>query len=427
MKRVLLTIAAIVSAVSGCRCQKSPSADADAGTASTPSSDEMPRGPQIGLSLPIAAAHLDGGDVIVAGFDAAGGAIRVQRLSPKDEVVAEHAVLGNLKWSPEADIKVAAATGGVFLTWRGMRSGKLVRTLVVLGADLTPKGEPVDVTATSCMTSDAFFYSDGARVQKRTWAGRVSSVALPEDKEATLVCGQRSAWAVLDEDDRTSFLPLADDAAAAVPLFEEKEFGEDEQRERADFSAGDELGTVRLGVSGAITLREVKGGVRGPLRTLKTKIQRDDDVVAVDASPRSVVVAYTEDGTDTCEGGAPSTKVMALRVDRAGQAEETIELAPGACERERGPFFTGIMGDAVVVSWVERLHGIGKSRAPISGLSYRVLAPAGPAQPLARVDQAADGIADAGCDKRLCYAVALTRKPGASVMVPGIARVLRFQ
>ncbi len=88
---------------------------------------------------------------------------------------------------------------------------------------------------------------------------------------------------------------------------------------------------MRLAASGAIAMREVKNGIAGPLRKLKTTIPRDDDVVAVDASPRSVVVVFTRDVGESCPGAAgitiPSTRVKALRIDRTTFDESIVDLS----------------------------------------------------------------------------------------------------
>jgi hypothetical protein len=190
---------------------------------------------------------------------------------------------------------------------------------------------------------------------------------------------------------------------------------------------------VRLGVSGAVTLREVKAGAPGPIHKLKTTIPRDDDVVAVDASPRAVVIVFTEDVGDACPNandagstGAASTRVKALRIDRTTFEESIVELSPGMCGREVGPFFTGALGDTVSVAWVERVPVAGKARAPVAGLAHRVVPAAGPPGELARSDQPADALVDAGCDGARCYAVALARREGMDAMVPGLARVIRY-
>ena len=103
-----------------------------------------------------------------------------------------------------------------------------------------------------------------------------------------------------------------------------------------------------------------------------------------------------------------------------------MELAPGACGREVGPFFTGAMGDAISVGWVERVPVAGKPRAPIAGLAHRRVPAQGLPGELVHVEQLADALADAGCDATHCYAVALARRAGMDAMVPGFARVIRY-
>lgn len=452
----VLVILAEGVAGGGCTCSKATEPGADGATEAA-SSDEAPVAKALGgpggLSAPIAAARGEQGDIVVAGLDALASAIRVQRISAKDEVTAERTIFEGVKWSSESELKVVPAAGGVAVAWRGLRSGKLVRQMLVLGSDLAPKGEPHDVAAASCATRDALWFTDGKRVTSRPWTGSTTRSDLPKDKDAALVCGTHRAFALLDEEDGTSVLllgaPSSDDAGAraadagvhardggssaavAVQLLKESDFGEDEQRERSEYTVGDDVGVVRLAVSGAVSLREVKGGAPGALHKLKTTIPRDDDVVAVDASPRAVVVVFTEDVGDTCpKDGASatsvSTRVKALRVDRATFEESIVELSPGGCGREVGPFFSGALGDAVSVAWVERIPVAGQAKAPVAGLAHRTIPAAGAAPDLARIDQPADALVDAGCDGTRCYAVALARRTGMDAMVPGLARVLRY-
>ncbi len=289
----------------------------------------------------------------------------------------------------------------------------------------------------SCATRDALWYTDGKRIHAHPWTGASSRIELPGEKEgAVLVCGAHRAFGLVDDDDGTSLLMWggADGGApgvAATKLLKESDYGEDDQRERPEYTVGDDIGVVRLSVAGALSLREVRSGVVGPLRKLKTIIPRDDDVVAVDASPRAVVIVFTEDVGDACpkgDGGAPtaSTRVKALRIDRTTLEESTLELSTGMCGREVGPFFTGVIADTVSVAWVERLSIVGMSRAPIAGLAHRTVPASGAAGELARIEQAADALVDAGCDGARCYAVALARRTGMDAMVPGLARVLRY-
>jgi hypothetical protein len=447
-------LATLVAGGGACTCSKSgESAGDDAGTAAAGDASEdvaaanAEHGEPGGLSAPIAAARGDHGDVVVAGLDVLARAIRVQRISEKDEVLADRTVLEGVAWSSESELKVVPAAAGVAITWHGLRAGKLVRQLVILGADLAPTAKVLDVSAASCATRDALWFTDGKRVHARPWTGKPSRFDLPKDKDAALVCGSHRAFALLDEEEGTSVVmfggaPLANGDAGAdggadagaspvMQLLKESDFGEDDQRERSEYTVGDDVGVVRLGTSGAVTLREVRGGAPGPLHKLRTAIPRDDDVVAVDASPRVVVIVFSEDVSDSCakDGGTSmvgSTRVKALRIDRTTFEESLVELSPGMCAREVGPFFTGAQGDDVSVAWVERLPIAGKSRAPIASLAHRVVPAAGPAPDLVRVEQPADALVDAACDGTRCYAVALARRAGMDAMVPGLAKVIRY-
>ena len=461
-----VSVIALLVALGGgaCTCSKSSEPASDEGGASATGSAGEPAasgsagagagaasGEPGGLSAPIGAAHGDHGDVFVAALDVRARAIRVQHISDKDETLADRTILDGVAWSSESEVKVVPAAAGAAITWRGLRAGKLVRQLVVVGADLAPIGAPHDVAAASCATRDAIWFTDGKRVHARPWSGAPARFELPRDKDAALVCGVHRAFALLDEDDGTSLVTFggasldkvdggaarADAGAsgasgtATMPLLKESDFGDDDQRERSEYTAGDDVGVVRLGASGAIALREVRGGTAGPMHKLKTAIGRDDDVVAVDASPRTVVIVFTEDVSDSCakDGGTAtvgSTRVKALRIDRTTFDESVIELSPGMCAREVGPFFTGPQGDDVSVAWVERVPIAGQSRAPVAALAHRMVPAAGASPELARVEQPADALVDAGCDGARCYAVALARRAGMDAMVPGLAKVIRY-
>ena len=433
---VVVAVGLVVAAIAWSRCRDDRSGTPQGG-ASAPApaptrpaaADAAPADPQArGLRAPIAAAHLGGGEVLVAALDVAAKGIKLQRIGARDEIVAERVVLEGVTWSTDADLKVAASPDGGAVTWRGLRDGKLVRQLVLVGPDLKPSGAPIDVAATSCATKEAVYWTDGARVTGRPWKGGPLQIELPKEKDVSLLCGARRAFAVLEEEDRTSLLALGD-GGAPISVVRESEFGEDEQRELSEYTVGDDVGVVRLAVSGGLALREIAGGVAGPLRRLRTAIGKDDDVVAVDASPRQVVIVYTQDAPSADAGagdGEGCTRVAALRVDRQSLEESSLVLSAGRCGHEVGPFFTGALGESVSVAWPERAGGAGKSRAPIVGLAHSVVAPAGSAAS-ARVDQAADALVDAGCDGTTCYAVALTRGDGADVTVPGLAKVLRYR
>ena len=377
-----------------------------------------------GLSAPIAAAWMPGGDVIVAGLDVPTKSIRVQRIDRLDAVVGAQPVFEHMEWSSDSDLKAAASAEGVAITWRGLLGGKLVRQLALLGPKLETRGAPVDVAAASCATRAGLWFADNSMATTLRWNGDRAMFPLPKDKEASLLCSQTRAFAVLEEEERSSILPLQADAGAAITMLKENEFGDDDQRELSEYTVGEEVGVVRLALSGAVALRETKQGVPDLLHKLKTSIGRDDDVVAVDASPRMVVVVYTVDGGAGCPDDSGS-KILALRIDRRSFEESVIELAPARCGGENGPFFTGVLGDDVSVAWVERTAGIGNARAPIVALTHATVDIGG--KPAAvRIEQPADAIVDAGCDGTNCFAVALARGDDNDVMKPGYARVLRW-
>lgn len=426
----------IAGSAGGCRCGR----DGEGGGASSsneptvvetkaPASDG---GTGAALfSAPIAAAHTAGGEVLVAALDVPAKTIQLLRIGPSDEVRAQSKVFEDVKWSSDADLKVmTGGDKGAAVTWRGLRGGRTGRALVTVGADLVRKETPVEVSGPSCATRDTIWFTDGRRAHGKAWAGPATDVELPKDKEASLVCGATRAWAFLEEDDGTSVLPLGGSDGRRQPpisLLREVEFGDDEQRERSEYTIGDDLGVVRLASSGALVIREVKDGGVGPLKKARAKIPHDDDVVAVDASSKAVVVVYTQDASSVCPEGQASTKVSAVRIDRVSGEESTVDLSTGMCGREVGPFFTGAVSDGVSIAWVERVPAAGEPKAPIVALAHAFVPPNGGVQSAKRIDVAADALVDAGCDSERCYAAALERKAGTDGMVPGPIKVLRYR
>lgn len=429
---VVVALSALASG-SACTCTKLSSTE-DAATSSAPgavapvASVGAPGSAR--FSAPIAAARMgDTGDVLVVGLDVTSKAIRLQRISAQDQTKTDRTILEDVAWTSDADLKVfGGATNAV--VWRGKHAGKAGRTLVTLGQDLAPLPKPETVGATSCATHDAFVHADGKAIARLGFAttdaaAARSSVDVPKDREVALACAAHRAFVVLEHDDGADLGLLEGAALHTKPLLRDAEL-DGEARERAEYVVGDELGVVRLAQSGSLTWRETKDGRPGPLRKLTTKIPQDDDVVALDASPRVVVVVYTQEVEGGCPGTSPSTKVLALRIDRATAAESVLELAPGMCGREIGPFYTSAAGDAVNVAWVERVPTAGQARPPIAALAHAAVLPDAPPHPLARIDVDADALADAGCDATHCWAAALVRSPGMDAMVPGPIRVLRY-
>jgi hypothetical protein len=434
---VPLLVLLIAPVVPACVCSKTPAPSDDGSITTTASKAEG-----TGWAAPIAATHVNDGAVVVAGVDLAAKAIRVRKIGEKDEILADRIVLEGVAPSTEADLKVVPAAGGAAITWRGLRQGKLVRELVVTRPDLTPIGSPVEVAAASCATRDALYWTDGKKVHARRWTEAAPSAAdsslgpaslfdLPKDKEAGLVCAAHRAFAVLEEEEATSLLPfplLSADASTSMPaamsLLRDRDFGDDEQRERAEYTVDDDFGVVRLGNAGNLAIRELRAGALQPIRRLKTSIPHDDDVVAVDASPRGLVIVYTQEMSEACPSGAVATKVRAIRVDRTTWEESSVDLAPGACGREVGPFFTSAKGEGVVIAWVEHTSATGKARAPISGVAHVLVTASGAAPTLERIEEAAEALVDAGCDATHCYAAALVREAETN---RSNVRVLRYR
>lgn len=407
-------------------------------TTSASSPEHAPDLDSIKLSTPIAAAHV-GSDVIVAAYDADAKVIRAQRIDPKDAVIAEGVLLRDVEAGTDTELKVVARgdEGHVAgaLMWRGLHDKKPVRELVMFEPkskpgssvqSLEPRGEVSEVPAASCATRDGLWFADGARALSFPFKGVASKMSLPKDKEASLLCAQHRAFAVLEEDERTSVLVLGADGAAEIPMVREADFGEDEQRELAEYSVGDDVGFVRLAASGAVAVRELEGTTPTPIKRLKRLIPRDSDVVAVDASSSQIVVVYTEDvadaGADDRESTA-CTRVSVIRIERSSFEESSRELAPPRCGVEVGPFFTSAVGaGAVSVAWAERASTVvGKPRAPIVGLSYATIqgAPTAPK----RIDVAAEALVDAGCSSDSCYAAALVRSDSGR----GAIKILRYK
>ena len=438
IRAVVLLAACVGASAGGCRCGRAGDPDGANATASNepPIVETAPAGEggAVGglFSAPIAAAHSIGGDVLVAALDVPAKAIRLMRIGASDEVRAHGTAFDDVKWSSEADLKVVASSnGGAAITWRGLRGGKLGRSLLTVGQDLVRKQPAVEVGGPSCATRDAIWFTDGKQAHGKSWSGGSVDFALPKDKEASLLCGLTRAWAFLEEDDGTSFITLSGGDAggrpSAVTLMRESDFGDDDQRERSEYTVGDDLGIVRLGSSGALAFREVRDGVVGALKRARTKIPHDDDVVAVDASAKALVIVFTQDASSSCPDGQASTKVSAIRIDRSSAEETSLELSSGTCSREVGPFFTGAVGEGVSIAWVERVPTAGKAKAPIVALSHEFIPPNGAAQTAKRIEVAADALVDAGCDAERCYAAALERKVGTDGMVPGPIKVLRYR
>jgi len=450
-----------VLACGGCTCGKSsggaataPSSSASAASASaSPSASAAPpdNGPVDAksgarFSAPIAATRLANGSVVAAALTASAPDAGAGDAGPRvDSIVATSfdargvawsvEVLRGIAWSQEVELRVLPAGDGAAVVWRGALDGKIARYLVVVDAKGAPKGKPVEVGSALCATLDGLAWIDRppgeqARVRMRAWADADASelMRLPAEPPPTLVCSEHRVYAlVAGEDELTVTTGVAGDAGAPVVMSRDKDFPDDDDSDNQPFTTGDRLGLVRIGESGTIAVRDLDGADLSPWKTLKHKIVPDDDVVvAVDGDAASFVVVYTHDQSDLCKDpGATGRSLHALRFDRASGSESRLLLAPADCGKEIGPFWLGAPQRGFVAAWAERGKRSDATSAPIRALLHLPLAASDGGAP-GRVDQAADAIADAGCDGTTCWAVALVRESGADGMAPEALRVLRY-
>jgi hypothetical protein len=385
------------------------------------------------FSAPIAATMV-GRDRVVAGLVAAAKKIRV-RATRDGRLLWTRDVFDGASWAPDVDLRLLPAGDGVAVVWRSPAANGS-RALVRLGPGGEPLGETVPVGATVCSTADGVAWVDPkragpVRVRAMKWGDQVLDAAtLPADRDAALVCGDHVVFVLGDGDDdlvAASFVP----GAAAGPFrvaIRDADFGEDEEREHEAYTAGDSLGLVRIGASGAISTRDVpRSGPATPWRTLKHKLSQDDDVVAVDGDASAVLVVFTRDADDACPGTVNSSAVSvhALRIDRAAGTETIFDLSSPDCDASPGPFWIAHPPAGPSVAWVERSGKVAPNTPPVRRLAVRLLGPDG-IRPTA-IDVAADAVVDGSCSDAGCFAAALVRPPAADDgMLPEAIQVLAY-
>jgi hypothetical protein len=385
------------------------------------------------FSAPIGAARIGGVDV-VAGLVVAERVVRVMGLAGAGTSWTADALHG-VGWAPDAELRLQPAAEGVAVFWRGLRDGKPVRTLVLLGPRGELRGEPIEMGATFCGTLDGLAWvsphtTGPSRVRARRWAeaGARDVVTVPPDRDPALVCGDHAVVVLSDgDDDLTASTFVPGDAVARPPVvvLRYTDFP-DEEREHDAYSIGDDLGLVRVGVSGAVAMREVpQGAAGGPWRRLKHGLSPDDDVVTVDGDLAATLLVATHDAGSACAGvGSTAESVRAVRVDRKTGEESLIELASPDCDRTRGPFWIAAAPGGPVVAWVERRTTLPQKAAAIAGVAFRVLRADGVRA--GRIDQDADAFVGGGCDERACSMAALVREPGSDGMRPAPIRVFAY-
>jgi hypothetical protein len=389
-------------------------------------------------SLPIAAARLTGGEVVVAGIVADAKSIGITGLGVREGWSAD--AIPDIAWSDDADLRVYPAADGAAIVWRGLKGGRTGRYLALVG----PRGEeraPVaEIGATPCSTLEGLAWIEHTGdepfvVRARGWssAAPVDLGHVPAERDPTLVCGDHDVFILADgEDDLTVAAATGVWAAAGSPTVAilDGDFGEDKERQHEAYSVGEDLGIVRVGDSGVMSWREMHGGVLSPWRKLEHKLGDDDEIIALDADTGSLVIVTSQDESDACKEGATAESVRAIAVDRASGAETRTLLAAADCGREIGNAWVALSPAGPTVAWAERGRRTASKSAPIRALfAAKVGVDASAPR---RFEQLADGMVEAGCDPAggasppSCYEVALVRDPASDGMGPEALRLLPF-
>jgi hypothetical protein len=385
------------------------------------------------FSAPIGATRVGRVDV-VAGLVVADGVVRAIGLA--GDIIAWTAdALRGAAWTPDAELRLQPALDGVAVFWRGLRDGKPVRTLVLLGPHGEPRGEPIEIGATFCTTADGLAWigphvAGRIRVSARRWSEPEAHdvVLLPPDRDPALVCGDHDVVVLGDGDDNLTaamFVPGDSSARSSAIAMRDTDFADDE-REHDAYSVVDDLGLVRVGISGAVAMREIpRSGSPAPWRKLKMALSADDDIVTVDGDATATFIVVTHDADNACtEAGATAESVRAIRVERSTGEESLIELAPADCDRSRGPFWMGAAPAGPVVAWVERRTAMPPKAASVAGLAFRVFRSDGVGT--GQIEQQADALVDGGCAEGRCSIAALVREPGTDGDRPASIRVFGY-
>ncbi len=385
------------------------------------------------FSAPIAAIRLNH-QLVVAGLVAAEGVVRV--MAPGDGLpVWTVDALRGVAWIADADLKLQPAGDGVALVWRGSLGGNAGTTLVVLGPHGEPRGDAVAIGSGACSTADGVAWLDpraGAttHVRARRWTDPEARdvLSIPSERAGTLSCGEHVVHVLGDGDDdltATDFTP--GDVAGQPPTLaiRDRDFGDDDEREHEAYTVADDLGIVRIGDSGTISVREISHGHASAWRRLKHALSENDDVVAVDGDAAATLIVFTRESNEACsETEANAESVRSLRIDRTTGEESLLLLAAARCESARGPFWIAQGTADPIVAWTERRTKPSPNGAPIDALAFRVLH--GDRPSAGRIDLSADALVEAACDDGGCFAAALVRPPESLGDRPGPVRGLRY-
>lgn len=419
MKRWPWTIALICAQACTCGDKR---AIPDAGGAS-PAADAAVAVAPAPLSLPIAAAVASDGAVWVTGYVAERHAVIVER-HEGDRVTWVTDVADKVDWAPDMDLRVFAdASGGAAIAMRALRGSERAREVRFVGRDGKVAGEPLATGAAVCATKAglAWAASGAAKVSARPWAGGAAAeLALPADREPILSCADKQVWVLAEGDDDVQLYGVpAANKGAPLKLIRDTS----DERERAVFTYGDDgLGVVEVAQSGAMRYARASAADAPAWKKVAHTFPEDEDVAAVDGDARAVWVLVTRDATARCSGAEAADDVVVHRL--ADDGEKELAVAKGACGRDLGPYWVGVLDKATALAWAERVPKKAPTDAPIGALGWaRVTGDAVEAHETAL---SADGLVFAGCNAERCYAVALDRAPGTDGMKPGTARVVAF-
>ena len=435
----------LVGGAAGCRRPGPASGTGgDAAPVTLSSSSAVPAGAGDGagaiFSLPIAAARVASapagvrGEVVAVGLVAASHTITAARLDAGAKAAWTRPVIADVSWSADAELHAWPIAAGTAIVWRGPIGKKSGHVAVVLAPDGRVVDGPLEVGAFVCATDDGLAWSEGApkgatRVHLRTYpaAGAAHDETGPGIiDDFTLTCGAHRAHAIVEGDEATPTKVYAIGGGGQAPLvtIPPLALGRDEERDLFPWAEGDELGVVRVASGGEVQAAALEGGAFALIHADRARVTPEDDVVGVDADPRQVVLVTTHDESEACPNGRGGASVHALRIPRQGGGSATsLRITPSACGRDVGPFWTNTVGRSLLVAWAERASRPEKTSPPITGLAYRSLEEGAAT---ARVAQAADGIADAGCDETRCYALALVRDPASDGMKPEAMKILAY-
>ena len=435
---------ACATPLAGCTCGSKPPQRSDAMASASPVPSGIPSAVSLGemsdaasahsYSNPIGAARIANGAIVVAGLFASASAILVTGFRPNGAPEWTAEVFRGAVWSADAELRVLPAGDGVAVVWRGAVGDKVARYMTVVGPHGEPRGAAIEVGSALCATADGVAWIDReglepVRVRARAWGDTTSRelLQLPAEPMPTLACGDHQVHVIVDgEDDlRVTSVPAGEGGAPApVVVSRDKDFGDDAEDDHKVFTAGDDVGLVRVAESGIVTVRELSAGSLSPWRKLKTRLAVDDDViVAADADATTLLLVYAHDQSDLCTSAAVAKSLHLLRIDRKTGAESRSLLAGADCGKETGPFWIASVPRGAV-AWVERAKRSDPNAAPIRALVSRALG--ADAEAASRVEQPSDAIVEAGCDATACYAAALVRDSGADGMAAEPVRILRF-